>query len=157
LYKRKLYAIENGFVTPNSLSFSPDSGWLFENMVYMQLRWQKKEIYNFSGKTEGDFVVFDKGKFSELFQVCFNLGNKNLDRELAVITKAMELFDVKTGSIINGNQTYSFIVAGKPSLQFPFINGLWLNEIFTLPSQLFTLCTHRFPTAWCNQPLIAKN
>ena len=117
---KKIYAIDNGLVTANSLSFSSDSGRLFENMVYLQLRRQKNEIYYFSEKNECDFVVFENGKFSELFQACFELTNENLDRELAGITEAMELFNVKNGSIITNNQTDSFTIAGKTVTAIPF-------------------------------------
>ena len=128
---KKVYAIDNGLVTANSLSFSPDSGRLFENMVYMQLRRHKKEIYYFSEKNECDFVVFENGKFSELFQACFELGNENLDRELSGITEAMELFNVKSGSIITNNQTDSFSIGGKTVTAIPFHK--WATELWQVP------------------------
>jgi len=117
---KKVYAIDNGLATANSLSFSPDTGRLFENMVYMQLRRKKNEIYYFSEKNECDFVVFENGKISELIQACFHLGNENLDRELAGITEAMDLFNITTGTIITSNQTDSFTVAGKTITAIPF-------------------------------------
>ena len=60
---KKVYAIDNGLIKANSISFSNDEGRLLENMVYMQLRRQTREIYYFAEKKECDFVVFEKGKF----------------------------------------------------------------------------------------------
>lgn len=101
---RKVYAIDLGMVNVNSSSFSDDIGRKFENMVYLQLRRFFAEIYYFSEKGECDFLVFKKGVFLEAIQVCFQLTQDNLKRELAGLTEAMDFFKVKTGSIITIDQ-----------------------------------------------------
>jgi len=66
----------------NSISFNEDKGRLLENMVFMHLRRQSSEIYYFFDKKECDFVVFQRGKLMGLYQVCWQLGPDNMDREL---------------------------------------------------------------------------
>jgi predicted AAA+ superfamily ATPase len=119
---KKVYAIDNGLIEANSTSFSDDMGRLLENMVYMELRRKTHEIYYFSAKKECDFVVFNKGKFSGLYQVCLQLGSDNLDRELEGMKEAMNFFKVKKGTIITQNQTDSFTVDGKTISVLPFYN-----------------------------------
>jgi len=41
---KKIYCIDNGFIKTNSISFSDDTGRLFENMVFMHLRRLSNEI-----------------------------------------------------------------------------------------------------------------
>jgi predicted AAA+ superfamily ATPase len=117
---KKVYTIDNGLIEANSVSFSSDNGRLLENMVYMQLRRRTREIYYFSEKNECDFVVFERNKISGIYQVCWQLDQNNLDRELAGIISAMDFFGVKKGTVISHNQSDSFTKAGKAISVIPF-------------------------------------
>jgi predicted AAA+ superfamily ATPase len=117
---KKVYTIDNGLIEANSVSFSSDNGRLLENMVYMQLRRRTREIYYFSEKNECDFVVFERNKISGIYQVCWQLDQNNLDRELAGIISAMDFFGVKKGTVISHNQFDSFTKAGKTITVIPF-------------------------------------
>ena len=105
---KKIYCIDNGLVTANSVTFSNDNGRLLENMVYMQLRRQSSEIYYFAENKECDFVVFERGKLKALVQVCWQLDQDNLERELKGLTEAMDFFKVTEGTIITHDQSDSF-------------------------------------------------
>lgn len=105
---RKVYAIDNGLVNVNSKSFSDDHGRLLENLVFLYLRRNFKEIYYFSEKGECDFVVFDKGTVNEVIQVCYELNPDNLDRELNGLFEALSFFQLNKGTIITLNQSDTF-------------------------------------------------
>jgi hypothetical protein len=117
---KKVYVIDNGLIEANSVSFSNDTGRLFENMVFMELRRRTSELYYFAEKKECDFVVFKNGKMSGLYQVCFQLDQDNLDRELSGLTEALDYFKLKRGTIITQNQTDSFNINGKIISAVPF-------------------------------------
>jgi uncharacterized protein len=117
---RKVYAVDNGLIDANSVSFSPDQGRLLENMVYMQLRRTTQEIYYFSERKECDFVTFEKGKLSGLYQVSLQLDQNNLDRELTGLFEAMDFFNVKKGVVITLDQSDSFSRNGKTINVVPF-------------------------------------
>jgi predicted AAA+ superfamily ATPase len=117
---KKVYGIDTGLVVANSQSFSYDSGRLLENMVFLQLRRNTREIYYFAEKRECDFVVFEAGKFSGIYQVCMQLDQDNLDREMEGMTEAMDFFKVNKGIIITNNQFDSFTVKGKTITVVPF-------------------------------------
>jgi uncharacterized protein len=101
---RKVYAIDNGLINANSLSFTKDRGRLLENTIYLFLRQSGYAIYYFRENTECDFVVFNKNKCTMLIQVCEQLHNENKDREINGLMEAMDFFTMKEGIIITKNQ-----------------------------------------------------
>jgi uncharacterized protein len=101
---RKVYAIDNGLIQVNSISFTENIGNKFENLIFLHLRRKSSEIYYFTEKGECDFVLFKHGKLVELVQVCAELNQDNLDRETNGLFEAMSFFNVKTGTIITLNQ-----------------------------------------------------
>jgi uncharacterized protein len=105
---RKVYAIDTGLINANSGSFTEDSGRKFENLVFLHLRRKYKEIYYFSEKGECDFIVYDKSKIYEVIQVCFELNQVNLDRELNGLMEALAFFKLKKGFIVTLNQKERF-------------------------------------------------
>lgn len=117
---RKVYAIDNGLISANSVSFGNDSGRLLENMVFMHLRRQTRKIFYFAEKKECDFVVFGTTKKPSLYQVCWQLDSNNIDRELAGINEAMDFFGVTEGRIITHDQSDSFAFPGKTISAIPF-------------------------------------
>ena len=101
---RKVYAIDTGMISVNSGSFTDDRGHKFENLIYLHLRRNYKEIYYFSEKGECDFIVISKGVIVQAIQVCYHLDQDNLDRELNGLIEAMEFFRLKRGTIVTLNQ-----------------------------------------------------
>jgi len=117
---KKVYCIDNGFIKINSVSFNDDNGRLLENMVFMQLRRQTSEIYYFMEKNECDFVVFQQGKIQRLYQVCWQLDQNNMDREISGLMEAMNYFDQPTACIITKNQSDTFVIGKKTIKAQPF-------------------------------------
>ncbi len=54
---KKMYCIDNGLRNAVSFKFSKDEGKLAENLVFLELKRQNKEIYYWQGKNEVDFVI----------------------------------------------------------------------------------------------------
>lgn len=117
---KKIYCIDNGFIQNNSFSFTPDNGRLLENMVFLHLRRQSKEIYYFAEKNECDFVVFQQKKPAGVYQVCWHLNRDNLERELNGLKEAMDFFDIKQGTVITFNQNDTFEMEDKKCVAIPF-------------------------------------
>jgi predicted AAA+ superfamily ATPase len=105
---RKVYAIDNGLINVNSKSFSGDYGRILENLVFLYLRRNFKEIFYFSEKGECDFVTFDRGNVNDVIQVCYELNPDNLDRELNGLFEALSFFELNEGTIITLNQSDTF-------------------------------------------------
>jgi len=123
---KKIYCIDNGFIKTNSVSFSDDRGRLLENMVFLQLRRETNDIYYFSEHNECDFAVFQQKKLKGLYQVCWQLDQENMEREIAGLTEAMNFFDVNQGHIITFNQTDTFLLDNKTIIVQPFYE--WVKK-----------------------------
>lgn len=105
---RKVYAIDTGLINVNSKSFSGDHGRILENLVFLHLRRNCKEIFYFSEKGECDFVTFHKGTVNDVVQVCYELNPDNLDRELNGLFQALSFFELSEGTIVTLNQSDTF-------------------------------------------------
>lgn len=82
---KKIYGIDNGLMGANSFNFSDNYGKLFENLVYLDLRREKKEIFYYMTKEgyEIDFVTRDRKGSYEILQVVWDKEDaKTLEREL---------------------------------------------------------------------------
>ena len=111
---KKVYFIDSGLQSAISASYSQDLGRKLENIVFWELRRQKKTLHYFSENAkECDFVVSDDNKVSNLIQVCHNLSTENEKREINGLLEAMEFFNLEKGFILTLNQEDSITVHGK--------------------------------------------
>jgi len=110
---RKVYAIDNGLIKANTLSFSKDTGRMLENLVYMHLRQYYAQLYYYRENSECDFVVFDKNKCKMLIQVCEEINGDTKERELRGLFEAMDFFKLKDGYIITTSQKDTLKLEGK--------------------------------------------
>lgn len=126
---RKVYAIDNGFVRCNSLSFSKDSGRLLENAVFMHLRKSPYQLYYFREDKECDFVLLEKTRCKAVIQVTLQIDADNQKRELAGLMEAMNFFELKEGYIITQNQKDELMLEGKTIFLVPVLD-FFLDKIF---------------------------
>jgi len=112
-YPKKAYAIDNGFISAVSFSFSENYGRFLENAVFLGLLEAGKEIYYHFEKHECDFVVKKGRKITEALQVTKILDNNNEKRELAGLLEAMEKFNLKEGLIITESHEEERKIKGK--------------------------------------------
>ena len=88
---KKIYGIDNGLIRSLSFQSSPDLGRLMENVVFLELKRRKNEIYFFTDyfNNEIDFVVKERLKVKQLIQVCYDLkDDETRKREVRSLTKA---------------------------------------------------------------------
>ncbi|MBU3924640.1 ATP-binding protein [Patescibacteria group bacterium] len=100
---KKIYVIDNGMRNNVAFYFSEDRGRLLENMVFLELRRRGREIYYYKDKNECDFIIQDKGKIIEAFQVSQEINRSNEKREIDGLIGAMEQFNLKTGILLTEN------------------------------------------------------
>jgi hypothetical protein len=105
---RKVYSIDSGLANIIGFRFSPNTGKIAENLVFLEL-FKKKitnpllEIYYWKNERhqEIDFVVKEGQKLKELIQVCWNLDNlKTKNREINSLFKGLEQLKVSDSLII---------------------------------------------------------
>lgn len=101
----KIYSIDSGLVQATTISFSHNTGRLFENLVYLDLRRENKQIsfYNTSSGYEIDFVTLDAKGNRELLQVV--LDDRDVEtrkREERALAEAEQELGIK-GRIISAH------------------------------------------------------
>jgi len=110
---KKIYIIDPAFNQIAGFNFSANSGRNLENVVFIELKRRKKEIYYFAKKGECDFVIKDGNKIVQAVQVCFDLNKGNKNREVNGLLEAINYFKLKEGIIITFDQEDKFKIEDK--------------------------------------------
>lgn len=101
---KKSYSIDTGLSSQLSFSLSKDLGRLLENIIFLELKRRGQDIFLFRDSVECDFILKSKDKVVQAIQVCYFLNDKNKERELAGLEKAMKRFSLQKGIIISRDQ-----------------------------------------------------
>lgn len=97
----KYYTIDTGFVNAVSFSFSENIGRLYENVVFNELVRRGKNIFFLNeNNNECDFIVKEGTSIIAAYQVCYNLNERNEQREITGLVMACKKFDLEVGYII---------------------------------------------------------
>ncbi|MGC8497774.1 MAG: ATP-binding protein [Thermoplasmata archaeon] len=111
--QKKVYSIDNGLSSINSVSFSSDKGRMLENTVFLQLRRAYRDIFYFKKSYECDFLVREKNKIKMAIQVSYYLNDDNKEREIEGLMEALEMFNLTDGLILTYDQDDKFNIKGK--------------------------------------------
>lgn len=109
---KKVYAIDPGIYNQAKTAFSDDSGRQLENAVFLHLRRRHRDIFFFSKQGECDFVVMEKGKAVACIQVCWQVNDMNMKREISGLKTALDYFGLQEGIIVTHDQSDLFEVDG---------------------------------------------
>ncbi|MFA4830666.1 MAG: ATP-binding protein [Patescibacteria group bacterium] len=108
---RKVYAVDNGFVSAKAIQHSPDKGKLMENLVFTELvKWGVKpnrELFYYKTRNdrEVDFVVKKGIEVSELIQVCYDLTKPDVEqRETKALFEASDELKVKKLTVLTWDE-----------------------------------------------------
>ena len=110
---KKLYCVDNGFLTALGFSFSSNQGKMLENLVAIELKRRSKDIYYSADAKECDFVARKGNKIVEAIQVSWKLASDNKEREINGLIEAMNKFKLKQGTIITNDQEEKITVQRK--------------------------------------------
>ena len=97
---RKVFAIDQGFIHRIGFNFSANKGRILENIVFLELKRRKKEIYYFTGKGECDFVVKQGLHITDAIQVTYLLNNENLEREVGGLQEVKDQFNLSNVKLL---------------------------------------------------------
>lgn len=64
------------------------------------------------GDHECDFIIQEKGRITALYQVCYELHDRNMERKVAGLVMACKKFGLPGGTIITEHQQKSLMVDG---------------------------------------------
>jgi predicted AAA+ superfamily ATPase len=118
---RKIYSVDIGFKRVMDFAFRKDIGYIYENIVFLELRRHIKEIFYFKKKQEVDFFFETEGK-PNLINVSYNIIEPaTRKREITGLMEAMDYFSIDNGLIITA-ETEEEITEGKKNIR---IIPLW--------------------------------
>jgi len=105
---KKAYVIDSGFANAISFKFSEDIGRILENIVFIELKRQEREIYyhkNSKNKKECDFVIKEGLDIIKAIQVTKSLEDINTrKREITGLVDACKTYKLKTGLILTEDE-----------------------------------------------------
>jgi len=130
-YPRKVYFIDNGFITSISTRHSKDLGRFYENSVAIEIlrrnAQKDTEIYYWSDRKgkEVDFVIKEGLQINKLIQVCYDIGDFDTKkREIEALLKASK--DLKCNNLIVITNNYDAVEEiKKQKIQFISLHN-WL-------------------------------
>lgn len=110
-FNKKVYCIDNGFITSKAFKISEDYGMLYENAVAVSLKKKQVngeiEFYFWKSRynEEVDFVIKDGTKIKEIIQVCYNIDNiETMEREKRALLRASKELDCDNLIILNSSK-----------------------------------------------------
>lgn len=104
---KKIYAVDIGLANNVSFKFSEDKGRALENIVFLELKKDGKEIYYYKTKNnlEIDFLVKEKAEIKSLIQVAWSLDDeKTKEREIKNLSIALDELKLKNGLVLTYNE-----------------------------------------------------
>jgi predicted AAA+ superfamily ATPase len=115
---RKIYCIDNGFVTACGFRFRDNTGALFENTVAIMLRKQQLEgefelfFWRGTRDEEVDFVIKKRNQVTQLIQVCWDMqAAETRSREVRALIQASKALFCDDLVIITATQDSNETVA----------------------------------------------
>jgi predicted AAA+ superfamily ATPase len=97
---KKIFAVDNGLRNQVAFKHSSDQGRLLENLIFIELKRRRKNVYYFREKYECDYILEQNGKITDIIQVCFQLTMENETREMNGLLEAALIFNLKAGLLI---------------------------------------------------------
>ncbi len=108
---KKVYAVDNGFITAKATQHSPDAGKLLENLVFTEMIKQGKKpnrdifYYMTRNDREIDFIMKEGIAVTELIQVAYEISNPDTEqREIKALVEAGGELGVNNLTILTWNE-----------------------------------------------------
>lgn len=126
---RKIYAIDSGLINSIGFRFSENEGRLLENVVFLELLRQKKDLFYYHGKRECDFLIREGIKIKTAIQVSVYLNDpETRKREISGLLEAIEKYKLKEGFVITNSEEKRLEIEGKSIIIVP----LWKFLLYGL-------------------------
>jgi hypothetical protein len=111
---KKVYFIDTAIAKMLGFRTSEDYGRILENMVFMELKRRKLEIYYHRENKECDFVIRDGYNIAEAIQVTKSLENTDTrKREIEGLFDALETYNLSEGLILTDDTEDKMEIDGK--------------------------------------------
>ncbi len=112
-YNKKCYMIDPALIRTVGFRVSEDRGRLLENVVFLHLKMQGKEIYFHKDKKECDFIVREAAQVVQAIQVATSLSDEDVkQREIHGLIEAMSAHHLRVGLILTESEQSALEIDG---------------------------------------------
>jgi hypothetical protein len=125
-YNKKIYFIDTAMARILGFRTSSDFGRMLENLVFLQLKRENKEIYFHKEKYECDFLIRKGKSIIEALQVTQSL-SENREREIQGLLEALTRYKLSQGFILTTDHEEIIIRKGKKIIVQPIWKWLLRN------------------------------
>jgi len=108
---RKVYAVDNGFISAKAIQHSPDKGKLMENLVFTELVRHgvktNRDLFYYKTRNDRviDFIVKKGTEVTELIQVCYEAVTSDVEqREVRALLEASDELKVKKMTVFTWDE-----------------------------------------------------
>jgi len=105
---KKVYFIDSKLPSLIGFRFSEDKGRILENIVFLELKRRKYDIYFHREKQECDFILQKQSTIEQAIQVTWTLDEHNYKREISGLIEALKMYQIKNGLILTYDQEDKF-------------------------------------------------
>ncbi|MEA1919895.1 MAG: ATP-binding protein [Campylobacterota bacterium] len=126
---KKIYAVDNGFKKMYDYAISEDKSKLYENIAFLHLRRQTKNIYYYKGTQEVDFYAkLDEKEI--LVNISYEIKDeKTKTREINGLLEGMEYFHLQEAYLITRDEKEILEIDGKKIFILPMIEWLLKGDM----------------------------
>ncbi|MDD2451116.1 MAG: ATP-binding protein [Sulfurovum sp.] len=125
---KKIYAIDNGFKKIYDYAIGEDKSKLYENIVFLYLRRQSKNIYYYKGVQEVDFYARLDDK-EMLVNVSYEIKDeKTRQREVNGLLEAMDYFKLDKAYLITKDEKSEIALEEKRIFVIPLYEWMLLEQ-----------------------------
>ncbi|MFZ5903210.1 MAG: ATP-binding protein [Chloroflexota bacterium] len=109
---KKIYGIDTGLINAVGFGFSPNTGRLLENLIFLALRRKSRDIYYFmsAGGYEVDFYLPEKGQLIQVVQQLDQPATR--EREVRALKEAAGMVKPKSALILTDSNADAFEIDG---------------------------------------------
>ena len=128
---KKIFCIDNAMARVAGFSFSENKGHFLENIVFLELQRQGRDIFYYRTHTgaEVDFIIRRGERVEQALQVTWSLAGTSRDREVTAMVAALEELSLGQGLILTDNEDEEIIVGNKKIIVQPVFRWLLENGV----------------------------
>lgn len=127
---KKCYMIDPALIRITGFRISEDRGRILENIVFLHLKMQSKEIYFHKDQKECDFLIRQGRRITQAIQVTMHLSDeKTKEREIAGLLEAMRAYHLQEGLILTEHEEKTIRIESMTIAVLPIWKWLLKSEV----------------------------
>ena len=112
-HNKKCYMIDPALIRTVGFRVSEDKGRLLENIVFLHLKMEGKEIYFHKDQKECDFIIRQNNQITQAIQVTTHLSDETVrKREMNGLVEALKAYNLQQGLILTENDQETVVSEG---------------------------------------------